>query len=172
MAISTKHKTQHVTIRLATASDADVISDLIITVASAQLRGEFTQDGWDMFQRLISKQTQQAIIKDSNFRYYLATDSEQGTKQSNEKIVGLISSKNQFHLFHFFILPDYQKRGIGTQLWQHFLKQLPNKDQATVTVKSSDFALNFYKTLGFCEVQPRTIKNGLVYTLLNFVVNN
>ena len=59
--------TEQITLRHAKPEDAAAISELIITVARAQLRDEFTEEGWEMFLRLISKQTQRGIEADKHF---------------------------------------------------------------------------------------------------------
>lgn len=150
-------------IRLATAADAAAISELVVTVATAQLREEFTDDGWELFLRLISRQTQQGLIADTQFQYLVACD-----KNAPQKIFGLLSSKHTTHVFHFFILPEYQRQGIGTALWRHYLFHMPPGVGNTITVKSSDFACAFYLQLGFKQKQPRCIENGLAYTLLHY----
>ncbi|NNJ72596.1 MAG: GNAT family N-acetyltransferase [Enterobacterales bacterium] len=161
--------TEQITLRRATADDADSVSDLIICVARAQLRNEFTQEGWELFLRLISKQTQRSIINNQDFVYWLAVTE---TETSCEKIVGLLSSKSQLHVFHFFILPDYQRLGIGTKLWHNYLMHIPHQLGLKITVNSSDFALAFYKQLGFSEAGKRHIKNGLAHTPMQFYLSS
>lgn len=151
------------TIRLATPDDAEAISNLVVTVAEAQLRGEFTDEGWELFLRLISRQTQQGLIADYQFQYLVACE-----PNNPENIYGLLSSKHATHVFHFFILPEFQKQGIGRALWRHYLFHLPPAVGKIITVKSSDFACEFYNKLGFEQKQPRCVENGLAYTLMHY----
>lgn len=159
--------TADIKIRSATAADSEQISKLIINVAKAQLRNEFSQEGWELFLRLISRQTQQGLIADDQFNYWVAYETDD---QNNDFIVGLLSSKNTTHIFHFFILPEYQRQGVGRALWRNFLFQLPTTTPHIITVKSSDFACHFYHKLGFVDKQPRCIENGLVYTLMHYTI--
>ena len=154
-------------IRPASIDDSEQISRLIITVAESQLRNEFSEEGWSLFLRLISRQTQQGLISDDQFNYWVAyTLDEQG----DEIITGLLSSKNTTHIFHFFIHPHFQRQGIGRALWRNFLFQLPATSPHIITVKSSDFACDFYHKLGFVDKQPRCMVNGLVYTLMHYTM--
>lgn len=160
--------TNALTIRSARAEDSETISALILRVARTQLRNEFTQDGWELFLRLMSTQTLSALITNERFCYWLASlDSE-----SDSKIIGLLASRDANHVFHFFVDPDYQKRGVGKFLWRHYLFHLTGESPQLVTVKASDYAINFYKKLGFTIVQPRQIEKGLAYTLMHFVRSN
>lgn len=158
------NQSNQVIIREAAPEDAEQISNLIVEVAEAQLRPEFTDDGWELFLRLISRQTQKGLIVDEHFRYWVATRIIDG----QEQIIGMLSSKNIFHVFHFFILPGFQKVGVGRALWRNFLFHLPEQSETIITVKSSNYALGFYKKLGFTPQQPRCVKNGLAYTLMHY----
>ncbi len=160
--------TPGITIRRASPQDSEQISNLIIQVATEQLRTEFSQEGWELFLRLISKQTQKGLIEDQQFQYWVAVDS---LSSDEANIVALLSSKNTTHIFHFFILPQYQRKGIGTALWRNYLFQLPVHRPLMITVKSSDFACDFYHKLGFVDKQPRCVENGLVYTLMQYTVH-
>jgi len=166
--------TEQITLRHATEADAGSVSDLIICVARAQLRDEFTPEGWDLFLRLINKQTQRGIINDKDFAYWLAIIEIEATsiEPAREKIVGLLSSKRQLHVFHFFILPDYQRLGIGTKLWRNYLMHIPHQQGLKITVNSSDYALEFYKHLGFRNSGERAIKNGLAHTPMQFYLSS
>ena len=154
-------------IRPAGVEDSEQISRLIITVAEAQLRNEFNEEGWELFLRLISRQTQQGLIADDQFNYWVAYTLDD---HGHEIIMGLLSSKNTTHVFHFFILPEYQRRGVGRALWRNYLFHLPSTTPYIITVKSSDFACDFYHKLGFVDKQPRCMENGLVYTLMHYTM--
>ena len=158
-------------LRYARPDDAQAVSELIVTVANAQLREEFTEEGWELFLRLISKQTQRGIINDQDFVYWLATIPADDNDQ-DEKIIGLLCSKCRFHVFHFFILPEHQRQGVGLRLWRNYLMHIPVQHGLKITVNASDFALDFYKQLGFQSSGPRAIKNGLVHTPMHFYLSH
>ena len=152
-------------IRTATAEDSAEISELIVNVAKGQLRNEFTDEGWELFLRLISRQTQQGLIADHQFNYWVACVDE---TQGKQKIIGILSSKNLNHIFHLFILPEHQRQGVGQALWNNYLFHLPSHSSPVITVKSSEYAYKFYIQLGFIQQQPRCIENGLAYTLMHY----
>lgn len=162
--------TKELHLRKAKPEDAQAVSDLIVTVARAQLREEFTEEGWELFLRLISKQTQRGIINDQDFSYWLA--SYPADENHNEKIVGLLCSKNRYHVFHLFILPEHQRQGVGRRLWRNYLMHIPNNYGIKITVNASDFAVAFYERLGFKINGQREMKNGLIQTPMKFYLSH
>jgi len=138
-------------IRIANEEDALAVSSLVMNTAQAQLRNEFSNDGWTLFQRLLSVKTQKDLINSKQFYYLLAV--AKSTSTQKEKIIGVLAIKDSSHLFHFFINPDYQGKGIGRLLWYKYLQQIKAisipKKISKITVNASDFAAQFYLKLGF-----------------------
>lgn len=154
-------------IRKAQVEDAEDISSLILNTAATQLRQEFSDDGWELFQRLLSKKTQQSLIDNKKFYYFLAVAATEST--ADEHIVGILAIKDKNHLFHFFVQPQWQGKGIGRYLWQAFLQvfhtdKYSRKPFHEITVNSSDFGLPFYQKLGFVMKTTQQQKNGVCYT--------
>ena len=148
-------------IRNATTDDAQAISSLVMNTARAQLRHEFSEDGWVLFQRLLSEKTQIDLLRNKAFNYRVAV--------INNEIVGVLASKNINHLFHFFIHPNWQRQGVGSKLWKCYLQSISAiKSINSVTVNASDFAVKFYLKIGFTINQPRKIKNGMCFTAMEY----
>jgi len=148
-------------IRNATIDDAQAISSLVMVTAKAQLRDEFSDDGWVLFQRLLSEKTQIDLLKNKAFNYRVAI--------INNEIVGVLAAKNISHLFHFFIHPNWQNQGVGGKLWASYLQNISAiKSINSVTVNASDFALKFYLKIGFTIKQPRKINNGMCFTAMEY----
>ena len=157
-------------IRVANNGDAEAISSLIINTASTQLRNEFTDDGWDLFLRLLEKQTQKSLIENKKYKYLIALD------ENNMNILGVLAVKEVTHLFHFFVDPNSQGLGIGKSLWKMYLNkihQLNEKRQniKTITVNSSDYGIPFYQKIGFMMNSSRQKKNGVCYTPMTFTID-
>lgn len=148
-------------IRIATIDDARAISTLVMHTAKEQLRNEFTDDGWELFQRLLSEKTQTDLLRNKAFNYRVAVISND--------IVGVLASKNASHLFHFFIHPNWQHRGVGSKLWERYLQDISTiKSINSVTVNASDFAVGFYLKIGFSIKQPKQVKNGMCFTAMEY----
>ena len=78
----------------------------------------------------------------------------------NGSIVGYISLKGQTHLFHLFVLSEYQGKGIARMLWEHV--KLVSGSQV-YTLRSSLYAVPIYKTFGFCVSGDMQEKEGICY---------
>lgn len=70
-------------------------------------------------------------------------------KDKNNIIVGMLEITDFDHISLFFVDDKYFKLGIASSLFDE-AKNILNSDK--YTVKSSHYALNFYKKLGFMEL--------------------
>jgi GNAT superfamily N-acetyltransferase len=68
-----------------------------------------------------------------------------------ESIVGVIAVRNGSHVSLLFVDPSLHGRGIGRRLFAAALMEMRRRqpDLDCVTVNSSDFAIPFYRALGF-----------------------
>jgi ribosomal protein S18 acetylase RimI-like enzyme len=87
------------------------------------------------------------------------------TAWETASLVGLVSSLSDGHLLvyftHLLVRPDYQGRGIGTELMIRMMARY--KDFHQQTVLADGRAVDFYKTLGFVRAgstEPLWIFNG------------
>lgn len=79
---------------------------------------------------------------------------------------------NEAHLITFAVHPSFRRKGLGSQLLQHLLKEIEkqNLDKVTLEVRSSNStAQKFYQKFGFkrIAVQPQyyidTNEDAIVY---------
>jgi len=167
-------------IRTAVEEDAIAIATLILTTAASQLQDEFTAAGWLLFKNLLAEETQRELIGSKRYRYWVALADSNYKYQ--DRIVGVLSVKENSHLFHLFVSPDWQGRGVGKKLWDYFLNTLEfdigssilQKSIYEITVNASTFAIPFYLKLGFIISQPTQIKKGVTHTpmIISLAKNN
>ena len=83
-----------------------------------------------------------------------------GAFDEENKIVGVIATKNLTHIALFFVDGNYHRHGIGRKLYEK-VKSL-NKDNF-FTVNSSPYAHEIYKHLGFIDTDNEQCVNGLKF---------
>ena len=76
----------------------------------------------------------------------------------NNKVIGVIATKDKHHIALFFVDGTYHRQGIGKKLYELILKL--NNDNY-FTVNSSPYAHEIYKHLGFEDTDTEKCINGL-----------
>ena len=80
-------------------------------------------------------------------------------KNDDNAIIGMLEITNYSHISLFFVDDKYFKSGIATQLFEES-KNILQSDK--YTVKSSSYALEFYKKLGFVQLyNDIQVENGV-----------
>lgn len=106
---------------------------------------DYTEEGVKEFKKTIDNPN---WVKERDF--YGAFD--------NDKILGVIATKNLTHIALFFVDGKYHKQGIGKKLYEKV--KLLNKE-GFFTVNSSPYAHEIYKHLGFIDTNKEQCINGL-----------
>ena len=81
-----------------------------------------------------------------------------GAYDENNKILGVIATKDTTHIALFFVDGNYHRQGIGRKLYNK-VKIL--NTQNFFTVNSSPYAHEVYKHLGFMDTDKEQSINGL-----------
>ena len=79
---------------------------------------------------------------------------------SENKLLGIIATKDISHIALFFVDGKYQKQGIGRKLYNK-VELLNNKGY--FTVNSSPYAHEIYKHLGFIDTDTEQCVKGLKF---------
>lgn len=79
----------------------------------------------------------------------------------NNKIVGVIATRNHNkHLALFYVETSLHKKGIGRELFNTLIEE---NNITKLTVHSSIYAFDVYKHLGFNEVGPLQVEDGIKF---------
>ncbi len=77
----------------------------------------------------------------------------------DEIIVGVcfaVQKEEHVHLRSMYVLPEYQRRGVGKALWNALFKWSDKKKPIVVHVATyNENAIRFYKSLGFVDTGKR-----------------
>ena len=69
------------------------------------------------------------------------------------------------HICFFFVDGAYQRRGVGTGLFERMREDYPGR---TITLNASPYGLPFYAALGFTATDKERTVNGIRFTPLIF----
>ena len=83
-----------------------------------------------------------------------------GAFNEDNKLLGVIATKDITHIALFFVKGEYHKQGIGRKLYEK-AKSMNNK--GVFTVNSSPYAHEIYKHIGFVDTDTAQCINGLKF---------
>lgn len=99
----------------------------------------------------IKKRMDDILDKSGNTLFLVAKD--------GVSVVGvckIVKKENNNQLQAIYVLPRYQKKGIGKMFWNNAVKFFGNKNDIIVRVATYNIqAINFYKKLGFVDTGKR-----------------
>jgi len=142
-------------IRSATLEDARAISELVTTSAREHIASSLSASG---LRHLVSEMTtqQQAHRIRNGYQYFVAFESA--------RLVGTAAIRPPAHLYYLFVDTQYQRRGIGRQLWNHARDWIATStDNGLITVNSSLNSIAVYEHLGFVVTGPPEDNHGVRY---------
>lgn len=148
---------QDLILRRANTDDAAALNALMV-----QLSADFIVDpgAAGPFWESISTRSEAAYIADPRYFFLLAVKSVAG----QEKLCGFIASRDLSHVFHLFVDPAWQKRGLARLLWQHLQQHARAQGHAGgFTVNASLPAVPVYQSFGFMPSAEQVVVNGLPF---------
>lgn len=84
----------------------------------------------------------------------------------NNNLIGFISYDNEGKIKYFFVLPEYQNKGIGRKLLNSLFTYLNTEhcNVENIHIQSTHFAIEIFKKLGFKQIGSEKIsKKGIIY---------
>lgn len=168
----------NIKISLATPDDAQIINELryktwLATYPNQEL-GITVDDIHDRFKNISSEETIQKgkeKLKQTDERRTLVA-------KQLDKIVGFcfcVKSEEKNQLQAIYILPEYQRRGIGKKLWERSLDFFDTHKDIVVEVADYNTpAIKFYESLGFTDSGKRNehlkLKSGAIIPEMEMII--
>lgn len=84
---------------------------------------------------------------------------------SGDELVGVLCMRAPQHIGGFFVKADYQRRGIGRELFETMRRDY---DKQEFTVNASPYAVEVYKHLGFVATDEEQVVSGIRFTPMIF----
>lgn len=147
-------------IQRAMAADAPAISQLIVSLSRF-----FTLDpqgkGAEAFLQTIAPASIQALIEAPNMLYFKAVQGEQ--------LAAVIALRDNAHIYHLFVAPAFQGKGLSRMLWEHvhaLARSLGNAGH--FTVNSTPHAIAVYERFGFTATGPQVETKGIAFVPMRY----
>jgi predicted GNAT family N-acyltransferase len=136
------------------AGEESVVCDLVARVFEAFVEPGFSPEGVEEFLGYTEPEALAQRAQDNHFVLVAATGDE---------IVGMIEVRNHDHVSLLFVDARVHRRGIGRGLVQRALDICLNgrPDLQQIDVNSSLYAVPAYERLGFRQVGPERVENGI-----------
>ncbi|MDF2948627.1 MAG: hypothetical protein K0R07_645 [Sedimentibacter sp.] len=89
-----------------------------------------------------------------------------------DKLVGVISTRNTNHICLLFVKKEFHKRGIAKKLFNVVLNESIFNENNEITVNSSSYATDIYHHLGFIDIDKEQIIDGICFTPMRYIINS
>lgn len=125
--------------------------------------GDYSQQGVESFKDFITDSTLYKQFRSGSYQLMVALD--------EEKIVGIISLRNNSHISLLFVEENYHRKGIGRRLIQELGKYLTTEEGITrMTVNAAPYAIGFYHRVGFMDTDMEQENDGIRYTPMEYYI--
>ena len=139
-----------------TVDDFEEASSLAISVFNKYEAPDYSDEGINTFHDFCTPQSLEKIMQGRNLKLWGA--------YINDRLIGLIATRDGNHIALFFVDGEYHRRGIGHDLFNTALKEIADAGYGEVTVNSSPYAAPVYRSLGFTQTDVELLRNGIRFT--------
>ena len=126
---------------------------------------DYTPRGIQSFQEFITDAVLYRMFVLGSYQLFGAFD--------GNKMIGMISLRNQTHISLLFVDGKYHMRGIGRQLIEYIMDYVLNEEgHDRITVNSAPYAVGFYHKVGFYDTNEEETNDGIRYTPMECVIKH
>lgn len=143
-----------INIRILEDSDFEEASRMIFHTFYKYIMPTYTTEGIEFFRDTTSPMSFKMNTYDGSVTLYGAFD--------DGVLCGVLGCKGTNHICLFFTHKDYMGKGVGKQLFNHFVSKSDRTQP--ITVNASDYGIPIYQKLGFEIVGDRFFDHGTVHT--------
>lgn len=126
-------------IRLAKPNEAAVLTDL-------SMRSKRSNGYDDDFMAACQEELTVTVERMSEGEYWVA---DTGSICGCVSLTPDVSDETSAEIDALFIDPDWQRKGIGRQLWAKMLERAAQLNITTLMLDADPYAVSFYKAMGF-----------------------
>lgn len=123
---------------------------------------EYPEEGIANFRNFVTDETLKRMFSLGVYQVFVALD--------GQKIIGMISLRDECHISLLFVDSRYHRRGVGRGLIDHLKEYMScEMGQTYMTVNAAPYAEGFYHKLGFADTGGRTLLDGIIYTPMKLI---
>lgn len=142
-----------ISLREAEPSDSNRIATMVSTLASEHIAPSLGDGGIEVLLSSLGPEPTRKRILDNWFHLCAFKD---------DKLIGVVVVRPPSHLYHLFVVGDFQRQGIGGQLFAAADAATIASTQSHIsTVNSSLNAMAVYERFGFAVDGPVVETNGV-----------
>lgn len=124
---------------------------------------DYEPEGVRSFEDFITDNTLHRMFIMGAYQMFVAMD--------GDKMVGMITVRNNSHISLLFVDAAYHRKGIGRALMNKLCSYLKLELGVNrVTVNASPFGVGFYHRLGFCDLNHELTADGIRYTPMELLL--
>lgn len=142
-------------IRTARETDAPSIAELVQSLAHYFLPSPAIA-GAEAFLSSLSQAAISRYIAAPNYSYLVGF--------IDNSLVGVAALRDQKHIYHLFVHPDFHRQGIAQKLWLHLKDEaMAASNPGLFTVNASLYAVPVYSQFGFVPTSESETKNDVQF---------
>lgn len=123
----------------------------------------YAPEGVKNFRNFITDSTLHRMFLRGAYQLFVAVD--------RNTIIGMITLRDSTHISLLFVDEMYHRRGIGRALIKYSTDYLLTEIGADrVTVNASPYGVAFYHKMGFRDLRPEEVRDGIIYTPMEFIL--
>ena len=123
----------------------------------------YAPEGVKNFRNFITDSTLHRMFLRGAYQLFVAVD--------RNTIIGMITLRDSTHISLLFVDEVYHRRGIGRALIKYSTDYLLTEIGADrVTVNASPYGVAFYHKMGFRDLRPEEVRDGIIYTPMEFIL--
>lgn len=136
-------------------TDAPAIAELVQSLAHYFLPNPAIA-GTEAFLSSISQAAITGYVTAPNFSYLAGF--------IDNRLVGVAALRDNKHLYHLFVHPDFHRQGIAEKLWLHLKDEaMAAVNPGLFTVNASLYAVPVYSQFGFVPLSEPQTRNGVQF---------
>lgn len=118
---------------------------------------DYSPEGINNFKEFITGNYLFWMFMEGKYPLFVACD--------GDKIIGMISLRNENHISLLFVDEKYHRQGVGRALMNYVFRYLEEEQHCfRVTVFAAPYGVEFYHRLGFADLGPEREADGILYT--------